>query len=80
MLLLKSPPNCSHSLPISQLIPSKPAAHVHVYESIPSTQVASFWHGLLEHSSGENNNNNKMVHFKGAKVLAHPLHVVQESH
>ena len=37
--------------PVSQFVPSYPAAHVQVYLLIEFSHVPPFLHGLLEHSS-----------------------------
>ena len=37
--------------PVSHKIPVYPGMHVQVYELIPSTHKALFWHGELAHSS-----------------------------
>ena len=39
------------NLLLSQLVPVKPAAQMHVYPLIPSKQVPLLMHGLGEHSS-----------------------------
>ena len=39
------------TLLVSQLSPSYPATHVHMYPFTRSAQVAPFWHGLVAQSS-----------------------------
>ena len=38
------------AVPVSQLLPVKPAAHVQEYQLNPSVHVPPFWQGLDEHS------------------------------
>ena len=43
--------NNTHNSLVVQLVPLKPSIQMQLYESIPSVQVAPFWHGCETQSS-----------------------------
>ena len=43
--------NNTHYSLVPQLVPLKPSIQMQLYESIPSVQVAPFWHGCEKQSS-----------------------------
>ena len=60
----------SYFLPVSQLVPSYPGGHVHLYPLTRSVQVAPFRHGSLAHSWISKMTWEKKILIKCARLLA----------